>query len=107
LRSDIFIRNCLTDRNWLQPVEQKDGVRVNSCGSIAIYKIPTYEKQITAYYWRVPCGSGLFHAAYRANNAEEIGLFFALSKCKRVTGSFAREIKPASHSLSRDGFRDG
>ena len=36
------------------------------------------------------CSSGLFRAAHRANNAEEIGLFFALSKCKRVTGSFAR-----------------
>jgi hypothetical protein len=88
-------------------VEQKDGVLVNSCGSIAIFKIPTYEKQIKAHYWRMHCGSGPFRAAHRANNAEEIGLFFALSKCKRVSGSFARQTKPASHSLSRDGFRDG
>jgi hypothetical protein len=105
--SDVFIRNCRAVRNRLQLVEQKDGVRVNSCGSIAIFKIPTYEKQIKAHYWRMHCGSGPFRAAHRANNAEEIGLFFALSKCKRVSGSFARQTKPASHSLSRDGFRDG
>lgn len=51
------------------------------------------------------CGPGLLHAARRANNAEEIGLTLALSKCKRLIGSFARQTKRASHSLSRDGFR--
>ena len=94
----------LTGRRY--PVEQKDGFPVNSCGSIAISsKIPTYEKQITLHYWRMHCGSGLFRAARRANNAEEIGLTFALSKCKRLTGSFAQQAKPAFQSLSRDGFR--
>jgi len=88
------------------PVEQKDGFAVNYCGSIAISsKVPTYEKQITLHYWRMHCGSGLFRAARRANNAEEIGLTFALSKCKRLTGSFAQQAKPAFQSLSRDGFR--
>ena len=51
------------------------------------------------------CGPGLFRANRRANNAEEIGLTFALSKCKRLTGSFARQTKRAFRSLSRNGFR--
>ena len=94
----------LTGRRY--PVEQKDGFPVNSCGSIAISsKIPTYENRITLHYWRMRCGSGLFRAARRANNAEEIGLTFALSKCKRLTGSFAQQAKRAFQSLSRDGFR--
>lgn len=41
------------------------------------------------------CGSGLFRAARRANNAEQIDLTFALSKCKRLTGSFVRQTKRA------------
>ena len=51
------------------------------------------------------CGSGLFRTARRANNAEQIDLTFALSKFKRLTGSFARQIKRAFQSFSRDGFR--